>query len=118
MTIEEQVVLQAKLMSPALSPEDATVLEAACKAASTWLTFQLRAGLKPEEIGSEFALAAAFVAMAAMSELERGKAPEQFTAGDLTVRRNSSNAAAECLRTQAKMLMAPYVANKLTFLGV
>ncbi len=118
MTTEEQVILQAKLMSPAMAPEEAALLEAACKTATTWLAFQLRPGFKPEDIGAEFIIAAAFIAMAAMSQLEEGKTPEQFTAGDLTVRRGSANAAAECLRMQAKMAIAPYVTGGLTFLGV
>ena len=43
---------------------------------------------------------------------------EQITAGDLTVRRSGSDVAADCLRTQAEMLMAPYLKAPVAFLGV
>ena len=41
-----------------------------------------------------------------------------FTAGDLTIRKGSRAAAANCLRTQAELMMAPYLKDRFSFRGV
>ena len=62
--------------------------------------------------------AASLYALAAMSSVSEFQDLEQFSAGDLTLRRSSSDAAANCLRTQADVLMAPYVKPATVFMGV
>ena len=56
------------------------------------------------------------VALAALSESDGS--PERFTAGELTIQRGASSAAARCLRGQAELLMMPYVRDCFAFLGV
>jgi len=53
-----------------------------------------------------------------MSEVETGVLPEQITAGDLTLRRSGSDAAACCLRYQAELMMLPYMKDRFAFVGV
>jgi hypothetical protein len=43
---------------------------------------------------------------------------EQITAGDLTMRRKSGNAAGCCLRYQAELMMLPYMRDPFVFVGV
>jgi len=45
---------------------------------------------------------------------------EQFTAGDLTVRKATGydDAASKCLRNQAELMIAPYLKDRFTFRGV
>ena len=49
-----------------------------------------------------------------------GELPEQITAGDLTVRRATGydDAASKCLRNQAELMIAPYLKDRFSFLGV
>jgi hypothetical protein len=43
---------------------------------------------------------------------------DQVKLGDLTMRRESPDAAACCLRYQADMMMQPYVKDTFAFMGV
>ena len=43
---------------------------------------------------------------------------EQITAGDFTIRRGSRDAASNCLRAQAELMIAPYLADRFSFRGV
>ena len=49
---------------------------------------------------------------------ESDGSPERFTAGELTIQRGSSSAAARCLRSQAELILMPYVRDCFAFLGV
>ena len=94
------------------------LLEALCRSAVASLQKRLREGLTPEDCQTEFVTAAGMYALSAMTSVSEFQDLEQFSAGDLTLRRSSSDAAANCLRTQADVLMAPYVKPATVFMGV
>jgi hypothetical protein len=116
MTLEEQIYAQALLMAGRLSQEQDALLRMLCRVAKTNLEGRLRSGLTPEDLRADFVAAGSLVALAALSESDSG--PERFTAGELTVQRGSSSAAAKCLRGQAELLLMPYVRDSFAFLGV
>ena len=118
MTLTEQVYAQARIMAPELSEENQAVLEAVCRSVVVSLTGKLREPLTPEDCRADFIAAAGMFAVAAMSEVGQLSQVEQMVAGDLTVRRSSGNAAASCLRSQAQMLIGPYLKPAFVFLGV
>lgn len=94
------------------------LLEALCRSAVASLQKRLREGLTPEDCQTEFVTAAGMYALAAMSSVSEFQDLEQFSAGDLTLRRSNNDAAANCLRSQAEVLMAPYVKPATVFMGV
>ena len=116
MTLEEQIYAQALLMAGRLSQEQDALLRMLCRVAKNNLEGRLRSGLTPEDLRADFVAAGSLVALAALSESDSG--PERFTAGELTVQRGSSSAAAKCLRGQAELLLMPYVRDSFAFLGV
>ena len=116
MTLEEQIYAQALLMAGRLSEEQDALLRMLCRVAKNNLEGRLRSGLTPEDLRADFVAAGSLVALAALSESDSG--PERFTAGELTVQRGSSSAAAKCLRGQAELLLMPYVRDSFAFLGV
>jgi hypothetical protein len=62
--------------------------------------------------------AASLYALAAMNAVASGEQMEQIVAGDLTLRRRSGDAASGCLFTQAELMIAPYLKDRFSFLGV
>lgn len=118
MTLTEKVINQARLMAQELSEENEVLLEAMCRAAQTSLEGRLRPPLKPEDCESAFVMAAGMYAIAAMSGVTDLGQLEQITAGDVTLRKSSADTAANCLRTQAEMLMMPYLKTPFLFMGV
>ena len=116
MSLEEQIYAQALVMAGTLSAEQDNLLRVLCRAAKATLAGRLRENLTPEDFSSDFVTAASLYALAALSESDTG--PEQFTAGDLTVRKGDRNTAARCLRGQAELLLVPYVRDAFAFLGV
>lgn len=118
MTLAEQVYAQASVMLLDLDEADQQLLKILCQAAVSHLTARLREGLEPEDIASDFLSAASLYAVAALSEAGTEGRIEQFTAGDLTLRRGSGNAAACCLRYQAELVMLPYLQQRFYFSGV
>lgn len=105
-------------MAQELTAENEALLEVVCRAAVSSLTARLRDNLTPEDCLSDFVTAAGMYALAAMSDIGDWGQVEQLTAGDLTVRRGSSDGAANYLRMQADLLMAPYLKQPFLFSGV
>ena len=118
MTMTELVYAQALLMTSGLSTEEEERLRVMCRVAVTSLERKLRNNLTTEDCHNEFVAAASMYALAAMSEASDLNQFEQIKAGDLTVRRAEGSLAADCLRTQADMLMAPFVKLGVAFMGV
>lgn len=116
MTLEEQIYAQALLMAGELSQEQDALLRMLCRVAKTNLEGRLREGLTAEDLQADLIAAGSLLALAALSESDGG--PERFTAGELTIQRGSASAAAKCLRSQAELLMMPYVRDCFAFLGV
>lgn len=95
-----------------------TLLRTVCQAVVSALTARLREDLTPEDCLSDFITAAGMYALAVMAETGDLSGVEQLTAGDLTLRRGSANSAAQRLRFQADLLMAPYLKVSFSFMGV
>ena len=118
MSLKQQVYTQAILLAGELTEHQMAVLEALCTAGSAALTAKLREGLTPADCRADFVAAASLMALAALDELDEDRNVEQITAGDLTIRKGSRAAAANCLRTQAELMMAPYMRDGFLFRGV
>ena len=116
MSLTEQIYAQALLMAGKLSQEQDALLRTLCRVTKASLEGRLRSGLTPEDMRSDFVAAGSLLALAALSESDSG--PERFTAGELTIQRGASSAAARCLRGQAELMMMPYVRDSFAFLGV
>ena len=118
MSLKQQVYTQAILLAGELTEHQMAVLEALCTAGTAALTAKLREGLTPADCRADFVAAASLMALAALDELDEDRNVEQITAGDLTIRKGSRAAAANCLRTQAELMMAPYMRDGFLFRGV
>ena len=118
MTLKEQVFAQAALLAGQLEGSRLEMLDVLCTASVASLTARLRPGLTPEDCKADFVAAASLIALAALTEAGDAAEPEQFTAGDVTVRRKDSGAAANCLRYQAELTIGPYLKDRFSFRGV
>ena len=116
MSLTDQIYAQALVMVGKLTPEQDALLRVLCRVARNTLTGRLRSGVTPEDCRADFVTAGSLFALAALSESD--SSPERFTAGELTVQRGNSNAAARCLRNQAELILMPYVRDCFAFLGV
>ena len=93
------------------------MLGALCTAATASLTARLREGLTPNDCKADFVAAASLYALAALNAVDE-KGVEQFTAGDITVKKSGADAASNCLRNQAELMIAPYLKDRFAFRGV
>lgn len=118
MTLTEQITAQALVLIRDLEDKDRPLLEVLCQGAEASLRAKLRENITPEDCRAEFVAAASLFALATMTEMENASQPEQFTAGDLTLRRSSNNVASQCLRYQAEQMMIPFVKDTFSFVGV
>ena len=87
------------------------------------LAARLKEGTRPEDCGPVFPLAAAMVVMERLNGLTGGGSTggvSSFTAGDLTIRRESSgNPGAKSLTEQAQGLLSPWLRDSgFAFRGV
>ena len=92
------------------------LLRVLCRVAKTNLAARLRSGITPEDCRADFITAGSLLALAALSESD--SSPERFTAGELTIQKRGGDAAARCLRSQAELILMPYVRDCFAFLGV
>ena len=118
MTLTQQICAQARVLIRDMGSENQALLEVLCRSAEVQLTQKLREGIIPEDCKADFVASASLYALAALTDMENSNRPEQFTAGDITLRRTSSNVGANCLRYQAEMIMQPYVKDRFSFMGV
>ena len=118
MTIREQIYAQALLLAGELNQKQAAVLEILCGAVQTSLTARLRDGLVPEDCKADFIAASSLLALSALNGAGEENGVEQITAGDFTIRRRSGDAASNCLRAQAELMIAPYLKDRFSFRGV
>lgn len=115
MTLTEQVFAQALLLAGDQDPRQEELLKLLCGGAVNSLTVRLREGLRPEDCLADFVASASLYALAALSA--QGDM-ERIVAGDVTLQRSSSDAAANCLRYQAEVIIAPYLKDNFSFRGV
>lgn len=118
MILEEQVYAQAVLLSGVDDPKQEQMLQILCRGAVSSLTSRLREGLTPEDCKADFVAAASLYALAVLSEADDFTNLEQLRVGDMTMKRGNSSAAAQCLRSQANLMMAPYMKDRFSFRGV
>lgn len=118
MMLEEQVYAQALLLAGEMEPQQESMLQFLCRSAVASLSRQMRSGLTAEDCKADFIAAASLYALAALSDIRGEDQLREFSAGDITIRRNSSDAAARCLRNQAELMIAPYLKDRFSFLGV
>ena len=116
MTLKEQVYAQAALLTGQLDTEQMNLLDALCTASTVSLTARLREGITPEDCKADFIAAASLFALAALNSA--GSNMEQIVAGDLTVRKSTTDAASRCLHNQARLVIAPYLKDQFSFVGV
>ncbi len=118
MTLTEQVFAQAALLSGAVSTAQEPMLQVLSQSAVSSLTARLRPGLTPEDCKADFIAAAGLYALAALSEVDEVSNLEKMQIGDVTMQRRSKSPAAACLRSQAALMMGPYMADSFAFRGV
>ncbi len=118
MTLKEQVFAQAALLAGQLEGSRLEMLDVLCTASVASLTARLRPGLTPEDCKADFVAAASLYALAALNEVGDTDRLEEISAGDLTLRKSSADAAANCLRNQAEIMIVPYLKDRFSFRGV
>ena len=120
MTLTEQVFAQAALLMGELDQRQRDLLNILCVAATRSLTARLREGLTPDDCKADFIAAASLMALAALAGVSGEVPVEQITAGDFTIRKGtiSYDAASNCLRNQAELMIAPYLKDRFSFRGV
>ena len=118
MTLTEQIYAQALLLAGELEQKQMELLKILCRGANNSLASRLRDGLTPEDCKADFIAAASLFALAALSQADEESAVEMFQAGDLSIKRRSGDAASNCLRNQAELMIAPYLKDRFAFMGV
>lgn len=115
MTLTEQVYAQALVLAGDLEAQQEALLKILCQGATSSLTAQLREGLTPEDCKADFVAAASLLALANLNSADPMQV-SQFQAGDFSVRYQDT--ASQCLHRQAELVIAPYLKDRFTFLGV
>ena len=118
MSITDQVFAQAMLLSGAVTKEQEPLLQVLCQSAVNSLTARLRPGLSADDCKADFIAAASLYALASLSELDEVGQLERMQIGDVTMVRRSKSPASACLRSQAALMMGPYLVDKFAFRGV
>lgn len=118
MTLKEQVYAQAALLAGQLDQRELALLDALCASSTVALTARLKEGLTPEDCKADFVAAASLFALAALGGVDNLQQVEQFRIGDVTMNRGSRDAASQCLKNQAELMIAPYLKDRFSFRGV
>lgn len=118
MTLTEQIFAHALVLAGELEPRQEALLKVLCRSAENALSMRLRQGLTPEDCKADFISAAGLYALSAVSGMDGMDRLEQITAGDITLKRAGGDVASNCLRYQAELMIAPYLASGFTFRGV
>ena len=118
MTLTEQIYAQALLLAGELEQKQMELLKVLCRGANNSLASRLRDGQTPEDCKADYIAPASLFALAALSQADEESAVEMFQAGDLSIKRRSGDAASNCLRNQAELMIAPYLKDRFAFMGV
>lgn len=118
MELNDQVYAQALLLAGELNDRQKALLQTFSSAAISSLRARMKDGLTEEDCKADFIASASLHALAALSETGQDPELEQVKLGDVTLKRKNGNAAANCLRNQAELMMYPYLKDRFTFLGV
>lgn len=104
MTQDILTLLQA--MSPPDLPQELVLM--LCQAAQQELELALKPGITPRDCRDAFLPAAAFLTLARLQAGSGEQGVRSFTAGDVSIQRDSGDAGISALTDQARALMAPY----------
>ncbi|MBP3673275.1 MAG: hypothetical protein J6J18_05545 [Oscillospiraceae bacterium] len=118
MTLQEQAYAQALLLAGDLTEYQTTMLNALCISNYTALEARLRDGITAEDCKVDLVSAVSLLALADLGCVGDEELVEQITAGDFTIRKKSGDAASNCLRAQAELIIAPYLKDRFCFQGV
>ena len=120
MSLAEQVFTHALLLAGDVAEHQSRMLEALCGAVVSSLQARLREGLTPDDCKADFIVAASLMALAALASVSEEVPVEQISAGDFTIRKGavSHDAASNCLRNQAEMMISPYLKDRFSFRGI
>ena len=120
MTLRDQVLTQSLLLAGELTERQTQLLGALCTATTASLQARLREGLTAEDCKADFIAAASLLSLAAMNSASNEEQTEQITVGDFSVKnsRGGFDAASNCLRAQAELMIAPYLRDRFSFRGV
>lgn len=118
MSLTQQIYAHALVLTQDSTDRNLPLLEVLCRSAENALRGKLREGITPDDCKADFIAAASLLALAALAETDDLSRVEQIQTGDLTLRRNSADASACCLRYQAEILMKPYLKDQFAFMGV
>ena len=120
MMLTQQVLTHALLLAGDVTEQQSRILEVLCEASTSSLKARLREGLTPDDCKADFIAAASLMALAALAGVSGEVPVEQITAGDFTIRKGtiSYDAASNCLRNQAELMIAPYLKDRFSFRGV
>ena len=120
MSLTEQIYTQALLLSRDVEDKDHAMLRLLCRAAEVSLREKLREGLTAEDCKADFIASASLLALAAMASVSEDVPVEQITVGDFSVKKGKTtyDAASNCLRAQAELMMTPYLKDNFSFVGV
>ena len=118
MSLTEEICTQVTDLAQNATDIKPALLEMICRGAENSLRQKLRPGITPEDCKADFVAAASLLALAALSEMDEVAQMEQIQTGDLTLRRGSTETAANCLRNQAEGMMRLYLKDHFAFVGV
>lgn len=118
MRLADQVFAQAQVLAGELNGRQYELLRVLSSSAASSLARRLREGLTPEDCKADFLAAASLFALATLGTAGEPEQLEQLSVGDMTLRRRNSDAASNCLRNQAELIIAPYLRDGFTFVGV
>lgn len=120
MMLAEQVLAHALLLAGTVTEQQSRMLEVLCEASTSSLKARLRDGLTPDDCKADFIASASLMALAALAGVSKDVPVEQITAGDFSIKKGSVSydAASNCLRNQAELMMAPYLKDRFSFRGV
>ena len=120
MSLLEQIQAHAQLMAGPGSPQLTETLKTLCQASASYLERRLRDGLTPEDCKADFVAAASLLALAGLNSYRAEDFSEQVTVADFTLKTTTGykDAAANCLKMQAELMIAPYLKDWFSFLGV
>ncbi len=118
MSMIDRIYAQALLLAGTLDHRQETLLRMLCRSAANTLLAKMKQSVTAEDCMGDFIAAASLYALAALSETDSAMTPESFRVGDVTVQKSGSSTAAACLRRQAELTIAPYLADRVSFMRV
>jgi len=120
MSLTDQVLAHALLLAGELTERQQMILGALCTAATSSLNARLRDGLTAEDCKADFIASASLLALAALAGISEDVPAEQVAVGDFSVKKGklTHDAASNCLRAQAELMMTPYLKDSFSFMGV